>query len=377
MVEQWNATGTEYPRGETVSGLFEERVEKAPLAEAVVFGSERVTYWELNGRANRLARYLRKRGVGREVLVGLCVERSVEMVVGLLGILKAGGAYVPLDPAYPKQRLEFMLEDTGAGLVLTQGSLVDRLPEGRAEAIRLDADWGEIARESAENLPGEATAENLAYVIYTSGSTGDPKGVAMPHRALLNLIRWQIASAPNPQARTLQFASLNFDVSFQELFSTWCAGGSLVLVPEGVRRDPAALWSLVALESVERLFLPFVALQHLAEAAEQTHARAPRLKDVITAGEQLQTTPQIASLFGRGRRRLQNQYGPSESHVATAYTLEGPAGLWPALPPIGRPIANARIYLLDRRLRPVPVGVAAELYIGGSVSLGVTGTVRT
>jgi non-ribosomal peptide synthetase component F len=332
VLVEWNRTETEYPRDETVQALFEAQVERSPQSEAVVFGEDRLTYAELNTRANRLAGYLSKRGVGPEVLVGLCVERSVEMVVGLLGILKAGGAYVPLDPAYPRQRLAFMLEDTGARLVLTQEGLVDRLPGGRAQVIRLDADWVEIARESAENRRGEATAENLAYVLYTSGSTGNPKGVAMPHRALLNLVRWQLATAPNPRARTLQFASLNFDVSFQELFSTWCAGGALVLLPEDVRRDPDALWSLVARESVERLFLPFVALQHLAEAAERDHARAPRLKDVITAGEQLQTTPQIGRLFESGRRRLQNQYGPTESHLHADGSGAAVAGSTPDRP---------------------------------------------
>jgi len=258
-----------------------------------------------------------------------------------------------------------MLEDTAARVVLTQESLSESLPEGDFERVRLDADWEEIARESDENLQGQTTAENLAYVIYTSGSTGNPKGVSMPHRALLNLVRWQVAGARNPRAKTLQFASLNFDVSFQETFSTWCAGGALVLVSEEMRRDPFALWGLLASESIERLFLPFVALQQLAEAAERGGTEAPSLREVVTAGDQLQITPQIARLFRTDLRRLQNQYGPSETHVATAHTLTGPTEKWPPLPPIGRPIANTRIYLLDRRQQPVPVGVAAELHIGG------------
>ena len=190
VLVEWNETGRAYPREKTVHGLFEERVGSAPQSEALVFGQQRLSYGELNERANRLARYLRARGVGPEVLVGLCVERSLEMVVGLLGILKAGGAYVPLDPSYPRQRLAFMLEDAGTRVVLTQESLLESLPEGDFQRVRLDADWPEIARESGENLPSQSTPENLAYIIYTSGSTGTPKGVAIEHHSTVALLTW-------------------------------------------------------------------------------------------------------------------------------------------------------------------------------------------
>ena len=199
------------------------------------------------------------------------MERSLETAVAVLGILKAGGAYVALDPEYPRERLEFMLEDSRAPVLLTDEATVPRIPRHDAVRVVLGSEPARamLAAQADTPLAVGAGPEDLAYVIYTSGSTGRPKGVAMPHRALLNLIAWQRDAALNPAAKTLQFASLNFDVSFQEMFSTWCAGGTLLLVSETIRRDAAALWRLLSAESVERLYLPFVALEHLAEAAER------------------------------------------------------------------------------------------------------------
>jgi amino acid adenylation domain-containing protein len=366
-----NQTRTDYPAEACLHEVFEAQVARTPDAVAVVYEAQQLTYRELNDRANHLARQLRHLGVGPEVPVGVCVARSPEMLVGLLGILKAGGAYVPLDPTYPQERLAFMVEDTQAPVLLTQTRFVPHLPEHKARIVCLDTAWETIidaAQADAENLVSGATAENLAYVMYTSGSTGRPKAVAMSHRSLTNLLSWQLQNLTVPRgAKTLQFTSLSFDVSFQEIFSTWCSGGALVLVSEELRRDVGGLLHLLTDEAVERVFLPFVALHQLAQIAEGDGPTPAKLREMITAGEQLQITQPIANLF----RKLQgctlcNQYGPSESHVVTAFTLKGLPTAWPTLPPIGHPIANTQIYLLDRDLQPVPVGIPGELYIGGA-----------
>ena len=215
----WNATQSEYPTEMCVHHLFEAQAEHTPDTVAVVFEDTPLTFQDLNRRANQLAHYLRRLGVGPDTLVGLCVARSLEMVIGVLGILKAGGAYVPLDPTYPPERLTFMLEDAKAWVLLTQQQLLKDLPRHGARVVCLDTDWQSLSRESEENPCSGVTAENLAYTIYTSGSTGKPKGVAMTHRPLCNLMTWQQCNSALPRgARTLQFASLSFDVSFQEMF---------------------------------------------------------------------------------------------------------------------------------------------------------------
>ncbi|WP_293087829.1 AMP-binding protein, partial [Moorena sp. SIO4A1] len=240
--------------------------------------------------------------------------------------------------------------------------------------ICLDADWNLVIQENDLNPNCTASEENLAYVIYTSGSTGKPKGVAMKHLALSNLILWQRSNTTvSIRAKTLQFVPISFDVSFLEIFSTWCGGGTLVLISEELRRDLVALLHLVRAKQVERLFLPFVALQQLAETAQTLGLMPTSLREVITGGEQLQITPAIASFFSQLKDcSLHNQYGPSETHVVvTVFTLTGSTDTWPALPPIGRPIANIQIYLLDQFAQPVPVGIPGELYIGGvSLALG-------
>jgi len=367
LLVECNNTHTEHLQDKCIHQLFEAQVEQTPDAVAVVFKDQQLTYRELNTRANQLANYLQGLGVGREVIVGISVERSLEMVVGLLGILKANGAYVPLDPGYPKERLAFMLKDTQVQVLLSQQHLVEGLPEHGAKLICLDSDWEVIAQQSQEHPVSDVTLDNLAYVIYTSGSTGRPKGVMMTHRPLSNLVSWQIGSSTLKNgAKTLQFAPVSFDVSFQEIFSTWLSGGTLVLISEEMRRDPVSLLNLIVDEAVERLFLPFVALQHLAEAADSQGAVPISLREIITSGEQLQITRQIANWFEKLKGcTLYNQYGPSETHVVTAFTLTGSPSDWPALPPIGRPISNAQIYLLDGQLQPVPTGVIGEMYIDG------------
>ena len=368
LLVEWNNTETEYPKDKCIHQLLEEQVEKTPDAIAVVFEEEQLTYGELNERANRLARYLQKLGVKPEVLVGICVERSLDMVVGLLGILKTGGAYLPLDPEYPQERLSFMLQDAQVSILLTQQQLLKRLPKHKAHVVYLDTDWPLISQSSQKNPITNVQATNLAYVIYTSGSTGQPKGVAMNHLALCNLLLWQLQNMTiSSGAKTLQFAPVSFDVSFQEIFSTWCSGGILFLIGEELRRDALTLLDFLQQKAIERLFVPFVALQQLAEVAVGSELVNTHLREIITAGEQLQITPAISQWLSKlNDCTLQNHYGPSESHVVTTLTLTNPVETWPLLPPIGRPIANTQIYLLDSNLQPVPIGIPGELYIGGN-----------
>jgi amino acid adenylation domain-containing protein len=330
-----------------------------------------LTYKELNSRANQLAHYLKKLGIGPEVLVGICLERSLEMVVGILGILKACGVYLPLDPAYPLERLAFMLEDAQVPVLLTQETLLEKLPTSKVTVLCLERDWEIIDEESEENLNSGARVDNLAYVIYTSGSTGRPKGVSLTHRTLSNLISWQIAgsslSSETRTLRTLQLTPLIFDVALQEIFATWCSGGTLVALSEECRRDVRKLLRCITDKKIERLFLPYVSLQQLAEILTEPAVVTPTtLREIVTAGEQLQITQQIASLFLKLEGcALQNQYGPSESHVVTEFRLMGSPTGWLALPPIGRPIANTQLYILDGYLQPVPIGLPGQLYIGG------------
>jgi amino acid adenylation domain-containing protein len=361
-----NSTQTEYALP-CIHQLFEASVERTPDAPAVVFEQSSLTYRQLNTRANFVAHYLQILGVGKEVLVGICMERSLEMVVGLLGILKAGAAYVPLDPTYPQERLALMLEDSQISVLLTQTRLVESLPPQSTHVVCLDTQWEEISFQSEENPISAVTADNLAFVIYTSGSTGRPKGVAMSHRPLSNLIIWQLENSTlGIGAKTLQFAPLSFDASFHEIFSTWCSGGTLVLISQQVRVDAFELLRFLKDQEINRLFLPFVALQQLASVADTQGAVVPPLREIQTSGEQLKITRPIASWFTKLQNcTLHNHYGPTESHVVTAFILTGSPSNWPALPPIGRPIANVEIYLLDSQMQPVPEGVPGELYIGG------------
>jgi amino acid adenylation domain-containing protein/thioester reductase-like protein len=347
--------------------LVEKQASQTPDAVAVVFHKQILTYQELNSRANQLAYYLKELGVTPDILVGVCIERSVELIIALLAILKASGAYLPLDISYPEERLGFMLNNARASILLTQSHLIRRLPKNDARIICLDVEQKIISQYGQVNLPIEVTSENLTYVIYTSGSTGQPKGVAMPHRALYNLLSWQHLNLPIFMgSRVLQFTPTSFDVSFQEIFSTLSSGGTLVLIEEAERRNPIDLLKRLREEKIERIYLPFIALRQLAEWAIKEDEQLPELKDVITAGEQLRITPAIVQWFERMPNcRLHNHYGPSESHVVTSLTLSGSPQDWPTLPPIGRPISNAQIYILDPHLNSLPQGISGELYISG------------
>ncbi|ODH00205.1 non-ribosomal peptide synthetase [Nostoc sp. KVJ20] len=367
LLFEWNDTQVDYPLHKCIHQLFEEQVELTPDEVAVEFEEQQLTYNQLNCRANQLAHHLRSLGVGADILVGLCVERSLEMVIGLLGILKAGGAYVPLDPEYPTERLSYILEDTQAKVLLTQRSLLDRLPPNQTQLVCLDTDAELISQCSQDNLITGVQANNLGYIIYTSGSTGQPKGIAMNQLALCNMILWHPNNLKIARgAKTLQFASINFDVSFQEIFTTWCSGGTLFLITEELRHDTSNLLKVIQEKAIQRMFLPVVGLQQLAEFAVGSELVNTHLREIITAGEQLQITPAISKWLSKlSDCTVHNHYGPSESHVATSFTLPNLVDTWPPLPPIGRPISNTQIYILDKYLQPVPIGVQGELYIAG------------
>jgi amino acid adenylation domain-containing protein len=366
LLIEWNDTSAEYDQCLCAHHLFDAQVERTPDAVAVAFEDERLSYRELNARANKLAHHLRGLGVVTGDVVGVFMDRSVEMIVGILGLLKAGAACLPLDPSYPSERLAFMLRDAGGPVVLSQRRLAADLPETGARVVCLDADWNDIARGSDEDPETYVTPENWIYVIYTSGSTGTPKAVCMPHRALANLVAWHLRASTR-SARTMQFASLNFDVSFQEIFSTLAAGACLLLVRDLMRVDIPALGHLIEENRVERFHLPVLVLQKLAEEFFDKPRTLFSLRELMVGGEQLQITSDTVKLIARLQDcTLYNHYGPSETHVVTSFTLPAHPETWPVFPPLGRPIVNTEMYLLDPHLHPVPVGVPGELYIGGA-----------
>ena len=364
-LEAWNQTDVARTANTTVVSLFGAQAARTPDATAASFGPDRLSYADLDRRSNQVARALMARGVRRGDRVALCLERSLSLPVALLGVLKAGAAYVPLDPGYPVDRLRFMLEDAEVRLLLaSEPTMIEIM--GSSEDPRAFAHWTEEAAACPATTPDcPVSPADACYVMYTSGSTGQPKGVVMPHGALANLIEWQRARSEHGLT-TLQYSALSFDVSFQEHFATWASGGHLVLIPESARRDSHELLTIIRNASVERVFLPVVALQMLAEAAVELGTWPSSLREVVTAGEQLRITPAIRHCFsGPGQARLDNQYGPTETHVVTAHLLTGPPEGWPELPSIGTPIDNVRIHLLDEHMRPAPVGAPAELWVEG------------
>jgi len=365
IIQQGSGAAATRPEVRGVHELFVEQARRTPDAVAVASETDELSYAELLRRSEGLAARLRARGVGPDVVVGLSLERSSDMIVAVLGTMMAGGACLPVDPAWPAERRSFMLDDSGAQVMVTQTRLRSNVPFPDERVVCVDAPGAPAAGPTPPGPGSPVFPENLAYVIYTSGSTGRPKGVGMPHRCLLNLIEWH-QSAPRTSSRTLQFASLSFDVGFQEIFSTLRAGGTLVLVPEGSRFDATALGELIDRRGVERAHLPNVVLQRLAEELARREGTLPSLREIMVGGEQLRITPAIAALFRRlPSCRLDNHYGPSETHVITSHPLGPDSRVWPTLPPIGKPISNTRLYILDRCLQPVPVGIAGELYAAG------------
>jgi amino acid adenylation domain-containing protein/non-ribosomal peptide synthase protein (TIGR01720 family) len=363
LLGEWNATETAYPDEATLAERFEAQVAATPDAVAVVFGEDTVSYDELNTRANLLAHFLQQQyGVGPEVCVGLCMERSLEMVVGLLGILKSGGAYVPLDPNYPQERLAFQIADAGCFLVLTHSHLKETFSHDQARVHSLDLEWETISKESEKNPCSDARLENLAYVIYTSGSTGRPNGVMVSHRSVCNHLRWRQSVYPLEESDgVLQKASMGFDISVWEIFAPLLAGARLVLAKPGGEREPDYLVQLIAEEGISvahfspSLFRMFLEEPHLE--------RCQGLKYVFCGGEAL-SVAQVKRFFSRCQGDLYHQYGPTEACIdATIWQCSSVEH--PNLLPIGKPIANVQVYILAHSLQPVPVGVPGEIYIGG------------
>lgn len=380
LLVEWNDTKRDYPKDKCIHELFEEQVEKTPDAVAVVFEGRQLTYRELNKQANRLAHYLHKRGVGPEVLVGLCVERSLEMIVGVLAILKAGGAYVPLDPRYPTERLRFVLEDARARVVLTRREWIEerksKIEGGDSPSsifgawldwLSINGDWDEIEKESAENVVSDVGPSHLAYVIYTSGSTGRPKGVLIKHEQIVNYLygireRYELA----PGARYAMVQPLTVDSSQTVIFPPLICGGVLHLLSEERAMNGQALADYFVRWPIDLLK---IAPSHLA-ALQQTCATPAKLlplRWLIVGGEASQRA-WMESMLETAGCAIFNHYGPTEATVGMlTYSITKEAPIDSSLTvPVGRPLPNTEVFVLDRNMQPVPVGVAGQLYIGGS-----------
>ncbi len=360
----WNATEREYSRERCIQELIAEQAKRTPGAIAVKYEGEEVTYEELNRRTNQLAGYLRRYGVGPDERVGICMDRSVEMVVGLLGILKAGGAYVPLEPGYPQERLGQMVRDAGLRVVVTRGDLVSKLPECGVPVVSIDREWERIREESEEGVESGVGGENLAYVMYTSGSTGEPKGVMIRQAGVVNRLEWmQREYGLESGDRVLQKTPFSFDVSVWEFFWPLMVGARLVVVrPEG-HKDPGYLREVMAREEITTVhFVPSM-LQAYLGASEGGGWGS--VKRVVCSGEAL-TRELVEEFYERGGQGLHNLYGPTEASIDVSYwACERDGGKGSSVP-IGRPIANTQMYVLDEEMEPVAVGVKGEIYIGGA-----------
>ncbi|MBD2535166.1 amino acid adenylation domain-containing protein, partial [Nostoc flagelliforme FACHB-838] len=365
LLFEFNSTQVNYPKDQLIHQLFEQQTQHTPDKIAVVFENQQLTYAELNQRANQLAHYLQKLGVGPEVMVGICVERSLEMLVGLLGILKAGGAYVPLDPTYPKQRLAFMLADSQVPVLLTQQRLIEVLPEYTSSVVYLDTDWQTIAGQSDQNPNNKITPENLAYTIYTSGSTGRPKGTMIVHQGLVNYLNWCTEAYTVSQGTGAPVhSSLAFDLTITGLFSPLLVGCKVEILPEdrSIENLCTAIrngnnFSLIKLTPAQ------LALLNQQLAPEEL---AGRTRAFIIGGENLLSQHLTLWQTYAPETALVNEYGPTETVVGCCIYTAPPDQQLSGSVPIGRPIANMQIYILDCQMQPLPVGVPGELYIGGA-----------
>jgi amino acid adenylation domain-containing protein len=363
LLSEWNDTAANYPQDKCLHQLFEEQVERTPEAPAIVFDEQQLTYRELDERANQLAHHLRRLGVSADVKVGVLMERSAEMVVSLFAILKAGGAYVPMDPEYPMERLTYMFNDSEVQVLLTQQRLVDHLPENMGQVVCVDADWEDIARESTQPPSSTVTSQNLAYVIYTSGSTGRPKGSMIPHSGICNRLRWmQDAYRLDATDSVLQKTPFSFDVSVWEFFWPLITGARLVIARPGGHQDSAYLVDLIAAQQITVIhFVPSM-LQVFLE--EKNLESCSCLRMVVCSGEALPFDLQ-ERFFASMSAELHNLYGPTEASVdVTFWKCERESRR--RIVPIGEPIANTQIYILDQQQRLVPAGIAGELHIGGA-----------
>ena len=354
LLIDWNDTQKDYPQNQCFHQLFEERVDREPNAVAAVFENQQLTYRQLNNKANQLARYLQQLGAQPEVLIGLCVERSLDAIVGILGIIKAGAAYLPLDPNYPQERLNFMLEDAGVSILVTQQHLAKNLTPAEYSVVFLDGEREIIARQSPTNLTTNIVPQNLAYVIYTSGSTGKPKGVLIEHRGLYNLaLAQRTAFNLNSNHRVLQFASLSFDASIFEIVMALGSGATLYCARKESLLPGTTLIQFLQDNAITHATFPPSLLAVLPSA------ELPALQTIICAGESCSSD--VVKRWASGRRFF-NAYGPTEATVWSSFAeIAGRKKT-----PIGRPIANTKLYILDEHLQPVPVGIPGELYIGGA-----------
>ncbi len=354
----WNDSSQAYPKNICVAELVVAQANATPNAVAVVANGEALTYRELDARASRLAHHLLSLGAGPEILVALCLERSLASAVGALGVLKTGAAYVPLDPSWPPDRLLFILKDSGATVVVTQQSVAARLPTGRWQVVDLDLDAEQIARCPVSSPKVAVNTEDLAYVIYTSGSTGRPKGVQITHGGLLNLVFWhQHTFAVGPADRATLLASPGFDAAVWELWPYISAGASIHLPDESIRNDAESLRDWLVTQGITITFVP-TALAEVMMALEWPTCIA--LRAMLTGAETLHRFPSPGLPFV-----LVNNYGPTECTVVATSGVVPASGGTGGQPTIGRPIANTQIFILDEHLRPVPVGVTGELHVGG------------
>ena len=385
LLVEWNDTRTHYPQELCVHHVFEDQVRRTPNAVAAVLKDRQFTYAELNCRANGLAQYLKRLGVGPEVIVGICMERSLDMMVGLLAILKSGGAYLPLDPTYPVERIRFTLEDADVPVLLTQERLAEHLPMQRSKMVRVDADWSVISREDGENVGSQVTSQNLCYVIYTSGSTGKPKGVMVCHSNVVNFFAGMDERVPHdPPGVWLAVTSLSFDISVLELLWTLGRGFKVVLCPD--QGDPASIrttmvhppkekhhhkksreeegpYSIPALLGRHRIthFFCTPSMAHMLMVDDVARSALQSLR-VFNVGGEVCSIALATKLRQMELEKVINMYGPTETTICATTHLVGDEQ---NTVPIGRPIANTQVYILDEHLRPVPVGITGELFIGG------------
>ena len=362
LLVEWNDTQADYPQKQCIHQLFEEQVEKTPDATAVIFEGKQLTYRELNTRSNQLAHYLQKLGVASQVLVGICMERSVEMIVGCLSILKAGGAYVPLDPTYPSERLSFMLEDAQVPVLLTQQHLVERLGTQKSEVVCLDSDWETIAQETEENPNSGVTSDNLAYVIYTSGSTGKPKGVAVLHKAVNRLVCNTNYITLEPADKVAQASNTSFDAATFEIWVALLHGAQLIGISRDVTLSPHDFALQLRQEGITVLFLTTALFQQIARAVPDAFAS---LRYLLFGGEAVDPRWVQKILKNGPPKRLLHVYGPTECTTFSSFYWVQEVPEDATTIPIGCPITNTQIYLLDGELQPVPIGVTGELYIAG------------
>ncbi|MDZ7356795.1 MAG: amino acid adenylation domain-containing protein [candidate division KSB1 bacterium] len=357
LLIQFNATAADYPDQHGIHHLVEASVERSPESIAAIFEDQQLSYRELDNRANQLARYLKQFDIGPETVVAISIERSLDIPIAILGTLKSGAAYLPIDPDYPKVRRAYMLHDSGARLLITQQKLAPLFSDAAIPIIMIDADWPVIAQQSRQRIDVAIDADNLAYLIYTSGSTGQPKGTLLQHRGLCNYINANIQQLGiSPSDRMLQFSSLSFDASVMELFTALVSGATLVFAGHELLLSGDQLLEFIETAGITVTLLPPSLLAVLSERA------LPMLKTLLTGGERC--TPAIVQKWAP-HRNFFNAYGPTEATVGpTIYRVESGEAVQVTVP-IGRPLANTEIYLLDRELRPVPLGVAGELYIGG------------